>query len=363
MKLQPYISIVICVYNGDKTLKSAIESLLRQRYPKNKYEILLIDDGSSDLSKIICLETLNKCQENSPLIKYAYQKNRGLGSARNIGIHLSEGDYIAFMDQDAVANEDWLSHLVTGFNGNEKIGVVGGKIKILNKNSWFANFIHWTHYYMEDKSGNEIIPIVGTNMAFRKSVFKKVGGFFENFRAFGDETSFINVKLKSYFKKSTSNNAIVLHERPWDLKQWCRERIFNGQEYALEKSIAKRYHSIAKYNCIYNLYRICSVTLPIFIILGLLFELKTLLVISISIGIIILYRCFIRDNIYVRTKILVRNYGNIMGICLIPLYIIISIAGKLFDDYGFIKGLYKYKSVAIKDTISIDKVETIITNI
>lgn len=93
------ISIIVPVYNTEKYLARCIESLIKQTY-KN-IEIILVDDGSTDSSGSIC----KKYAANDNRIKYYYKENGGQGSARNIGIDKSNGDYIAFVDSD-----DYVEH-------------------------------------------------------------------------------------------------------------------------------------------------------------------------------------------------------------------------------------------------------------
>ena len=93
-----FISVIIPVYNVEKYLRKSINSILEQSY-KN-YEIILIDDGSTDSSGLICDEYSKKhC-----FIKTFHKKNGGLSSARNYGIDKSSGNYICFLDSD-----DWYS--------------------------------------------------------------------------------------------------------------------------------------------------------------------------------------------------------------------------------------------------------------
>ncbi len=66
---------------------------------------------------------------------------------------------------------------MSAFGTDPNVGVVGGRIEALNDTEFFPDFIHWAHYYMEDSDGSEIIPVVGTNMAFRREVFLQKGGF------------------------------------------------------------------------------------------------------------------------------------------------------------------------------------------
>ena len=87
------ISVVITCYNHGKYLRQAIESILAQTY--RDVEIIVVDDGSTDHTKFVV--------DNYPQVKYVYQANQGLSSARNTGVAHSKGEFVCFLDAD-----DWL---------------------------------------------------------------------------------------------------------------------------------------------------------------------------------------------------------------------------------------------------------------
>lgn len=96
------ISIIVPVYNVEKYLDRCIQSILNQTY-KN-YELILIDDGSSDHSSEICDSYANNYQH----IKVIHKKNEGLGLTRNVGITNANGNYIMFIDSDDTIHPDLL---------------------------------------------------------------------------------------------------------------------------------------------------------------------------------------------------------------------------------------------------------------
>lgn len=98
------VTVVIPVYNVDKYLERCIKSVIGQTY--KKLEIILIDDGSSDGSGIIC----DEWSKRDNRIRVFHQTNRGLAAVRNKGIELATGDYIAFVDSD-----DWISFDTYGY--------------------------------------------------------------------------------------------------------------------------------------------------------------------------------------------------------------------------------------------------------
>ncbi len=220
-----YFSVIVCIYNGERMLKQALNSLVKQNYPKENYEIILINDGSEDESEKICLGFIKENMEKYPIIRYVRQENKGLSSARNLGIALSKGEIVAYIDQDAVADIDWIKQLSYEFEVDQDLMVVGGRTKILNNQCWFSNFIFIIHY----ETYNNQIAIIGTNMAYRKAIFKKVGGFYAAFKYIGDESVFLGKNIFNKYKVKQLNNAIVYHEWPVKLRQWLRGCALSGK--------------------------------------------------------------------------------------------------------------------------------------
>ncbi|HXJ72340.1 MAG TPA: glycosyltransferase, partial [Candidatus Dormibacteraeota bacterium] len=111
----PKVSVVVASYNGAGTLRTCLESLGRLNYPD--YEVILVDDGSTDHTPQIV--------EDFPKVKVIRQPNLGLSAARNAGIAAAAGAVIAFTDSDCRADEDWLYYLVDELNRTGFAGVGG----------------------------------------------------------------------------------------------------------------------------------------------------------------------------------------------------------------------------------------------
>ena len=109
--MDPLISVIIPVHNVNKYLKEALDSVINQTY-KN-LEIIIIDDGSTDGSEVICDEYKEDFRT-----KVIHQKNKGLSAARNIGLEIAKGEYIAFLDSDDAFRPNMLSTMICA---NEKI--------------------------------------------------------------------------------------------------------------------------------------------------------------------------------------------------------------------------------------------------
>jgi glycosyltransferase involved in cell wall biosynthesis len=111
----PFMSIVICVLNGERGLGRAIESLLAQDYPKDRFEIIIVDDGSTD-------GTYEEAKKY-PVRVLKHPKNLGVAAARNTGLEAVRGDVYVCFDDDLVVNTDWLRNVAIGYEMPEVLGV------------------------------------------------------------------------------------------------------------------------------------------------------------------------------------------------------------------------------------------------
>ena len=218
-KKKSFVSIIVCIYNEEKYLQQCINALLKQNYPKEKYEIIVIDDGSEDASPEICKKAINNNKGRLPFIQYALIQHSGISVGRNTGAYLSQGDIIAYIDGDAVADKNWITELVKAFGNDKTIGVVGGKIEVLNNKNFIPRFIHIARHCQF--FGPKIFKnhLTAANLAFRKDVFKTLGGFYEEFIRRGEEPAFCNKVFKKY-RFNAAPLAIVYHEMPSTFLTW-----------------------------------------------------------------------------------------------------------------------------------------------
>ncbi len=117
------VSVIIPVYNVEKYLRECVESVLTQT--SDDYEIILVDDGSTDNSGIICDEYAKKFE----CIKVIHKKNKGLGSSRNVGVKAAEGKYILFLDSDDYIEKETVRILINAMSeSNPDICLFGGTV-------------------------------------------------------------------------------------------------------------------------------------------------------------------------------------------------------------------------------------------
>ena len=114
----PFVSIIVPVYNGERTIGNCIESLLSLKYSHSKYEVIIVDNNSKDATlKII---------QKYPVISLIEKRIQSSYATRNTGLKKATGKIIAFTDSDCIADKDWILKSVECFK-DEKIGCVGGR--------------------------------------------------------------------------------------------------------------------------------------------------------------------------------------------------------------------------------------------
>jgi len=121
----PEISVIIPTYNHSRFIKEAIDSVLGQSY--NDFELIVVDDGSTDDTKAIAISYGDK-------IKYFYQGNKGRGAARNKGVSLASGEYIAFLDSDDIWFPEKLEKQMAYIKNNDFEGLLHSKVVIVDEN-------------------------------------------------------------------------------------------------------------------------------------------------------------------------------------------------------------------------------------
>ena len=115
------LSIIVCCYRGQKTIKDCLISLCTQSYDSKKYELIIVDDDSIDNSSSIINSFIKNRDEKYPMIKYFKKENKGLSVARNFGIDKANGNLVSFIDEDAKADKNFVLSVIETFKSNPKL--------------------------------------------------------------------------------------------------------------------------------------------------------------------------------------------------------------------------------------------------
>ncbi|MGL5805174.1 MAG: glycosyltransferase family 2 protein [Xenococcaceae cyanobacterium] len=189
----PKVSIVLPAYNAMAYLPKAYQSALGQTF--TDYEILIINDGSSDNIEEWVAKTTD------PRVKYIPQKNQGAAGARNTGIYHAKGDYVAFLDADDLWESTKLEKQVRCLDENPEVGLVDTWITLIDREGNSKGWVHASS--AEGQIWSEIIQeptiICGSSPMIRRECFEKVGVFDPNLRYAGDWDLWIRIASRYCF--------------------------------------------------------------------------------------------------------------------------------------------------------------------
>ena len=178
------ISIVIPTYNRKEILKKCLDSIFEQKYPRENFEVIVIDDSSGDGTREL-LSNLSRKHDN---VMYFMQQHKGPAAARNLGAKVSRGEIIAFIDDDCIAGTDWLKRMVYGHFQNPGITCIGGTTLTSDTKAsvLVSQFLSTCSIETCLKGKQEVIFFPTCNVSLKRKIFEKYL-FQENFLLPGGE--------------------------------------------------------------------------------------------------------------------------------------------------------------------------------
>jgi len=203
----PRVSVIVPVYNRSQLLAQCLASLCAQNYPRDSYEIIVIDDGSTDESAEVARAIGQIWNGELHIIS---QANGGPSSARNAGITASKADMVAFTDSDCTAAPDWLDSLVSTYNATQADGVGGPIINNL-PHTWVAEYLLATHFFRHRERKGIVDYLVTANVIFKRASLVTIGGFTARKGVWGEDAD-LSFRLKqSGYSLALSPTGAVTH--------------------------------------------------------------------------------------------------------------------------------------------------------
>jgi cellulose synthase/poly-beta-1,6-N-acetylglucosamine synthase-like glycosyltransferase len=237
--LEPTVSVIVPVLNGEATISTLLESLSKLTYPKDKLDFQVVDGKSTDKT----IEIVKRYP-----VKLVMQNGNGLNAARNTGIKNSESEIVAFTDSDCVVPEDWVQRIVKNFEVTQ-VGCVGGSIKGYDGD------------FLSEYADNSFMPVLrifekhevldsvkllqrypaGCNMAFRRKALEAAGDFDESIRHAFDEDELVERVCKTGYKMALDPDCLILHKHRTSLKELLKQnfRYGRGIGFLLRKNKAR----------------------------------------------------------------------------------------------------------------------------
>jgi GT2 family glycosyltransferase len=230
----PRVSVVVCSYNGSRTIGGCLDGIARLDYPD--YETIVVDNGSTDETAAIAAAR--------PEVRLIQTPQTGLGDARNVGLAAATGEIVAYTDDDAIPDPHWLTYLAHTFQTTDFAAVGGPNIPPLG-GDFVARCVgespgNPVHILISD---GEAEHIPGCNMAFRRHFLEEVGGFDPRYRVAGDDVD------ACWRVRATGRNigfnpgAMVWHRPRATIRAfWRQQKGYGRAEGLLESKWPEKYN-------------------------------------------------------------------------------------------------------------------------
>jgi GT2 family glycosyltransferase len=231
----PRISVVVCSFNGERTIGACCEALLRLDYPN--YEVIVVDDGSTDRTAEIA---------RGFGLRVLSTGNAGLSNARNTGMRAATGEIVAYTDDDAQPDPHWLTYLAWSFLTTGHAAIGGPNIPPPGEGLVADCIAHApggpVHVLLSDTVA-EHVP--GCNMAVRRRCLEAIGGFDPRYRAAGDDVDVCWRLQELGWTIGFSPAAMVWHHRRSSIRAyWKQQQGYGRAEALLEQKWPERYNSL-----------------------------------------------------------------------------------------------------------------------
>lgn len=253
--IAPFVSIMVPAHNEGKVIIQTVRSLLALNYPHDRYEIIVINDNSSDNSKEL-LQQLQEQHEGRNLIIIntdAITGGKGKSNALNIGFQKSSGEIIAIYDADNTPEKNALMYLVAELVNDDSLGAVIGKFRTRNRDvnlltrfinietlsfQWMAQAGRWNLF--------QLCTIPGTNFILRRTIIDQIGGWDTKAIAEDTEISFQIYRLG--YRIKFQPKSVTWEQEPQTLRVWFKQRTrwAKGNIYVIVKNIPLLFDRSAK---------------------------------------------------------------------------------------------------------------------
>jgi glycosyltransferase involved in cell wall biosynthesis len=264
-----FLSVIIPSYNRKEEIQELLASLEAQELSKEMFQVLLVDDGSTDGTGEWIIEFQHKSALNVSFIR---QDHQGPGAARNLGMANARGDVFVFIDSDCIAPANWLSIIKKVFDDDPQVRAFGGRDDaradfpplLLAINYSMTSFLTTGGMRGRKKRLAKFYPR-SFNMGLHRLLYEKIGGF-GNLRH-GQDIEFSNRIIKSGEKVIFLYEAVVFHKRRTSLRKFYRQ-VFNWgvariNLYKIDSAMLEPLHAApAVAFLIFLIFTIAAVLLP-----------------------------------------------------------------------------------------------------
>lgn len=286
LKEYPFVSVMVPAHNEGIVIEKTIKSLLELEYPEDKYEIIVINDNSSDNSKEILSEIQRKNPNRNLIVINTDNITGGKGksNALNIGFNKSKGKFLVIYDADNTPEKKALKYLIQTILEDEKLGAVIGKFRCRNRKknllTKFINIETLTFQWMAQAGRWQLFnlcTIPGTNFVIRRSLIEEMGGW--DTKAITEDTEISFRLYRMGYKIKFMPLSVTWEQEPQTLKVWFKQRsrwakgnvyvIIKNFKYLFKKQGGASRFDILYYTIIYFFFLSAVIFSDMLFILGL----------------------------------------------------------------------------------------------
>ena len=209
----PRVSVIIPAYNAEKTIENLIRTMSNQTFSKEKSEIIVVNDCSSDKT----LEILKRLEQDFPIRILSHEFNKGLSAARNTGIKNSHGKILIFIDADMTVDENYIENHVNFHNNKHVIGIVGnitaGENVLMDK---YQKYLYKSRRGFKKFNPKFPLPyytFLFNNTSIKREAIDNCGMFDENIKIYGGEDTEFAFRVSQKYPKNLfyCNAATAVH--------------------------------------------------------------------------------------------------------------------------------------------------------
>jgi glycosyltransferase involved in cell wall biosynthesis len=177
----PFVSVIIPVHNDRARLQICLQALYYQTYPYHRYEVIVVDNNSTEDILLIV--------QPFPNVQYTTEAKPGNNAARNRGLSITRGEFIAFTDADCIPDREWLAEGVRSLLAHPEAGIIGGQIQFFCQGDrpTPVEYVDSVCYLQQAVYVQRDRYAAGANLFTRRSVIQHVGGFEERLLNLGDK--------------------------------------------------------------------------------------------------------------------------------------------------------------------------------
>lgn len=225
----PFVSVLVPAHNEERVIGNTVDAIARSYYPKDKLEIIVINDSSTDKTGEV-LKEKQKIYSNLKVLEIKPPLGaKGKSNALNQGLKIAQGDYIVVYDADNTPERKAILNLVKFIIKDPNLGAVVGKFRTRNKDrsllTKFINIETLSFQWLVQAARNYFLgltTIPGTNFIIRKSLLEKIGGW--NIHSLTEDTELTIRIYKEGYRIMWIPTAVTWEQEPERLKIWIKQR-------------------------------------------------------------------------------------------------------------------------------------------